>query len=371
MRDYVLRFFRKKHQRIRWIVQAIFFIIVIRIGFQFSEFVRLLESGILPNFDRPPGVEAFLPISALVSLKHFFLTGVINDIHPSALVILLIVFGTALFIKKGFCAWVCPIGAVSEMLHRLQLRMFRRKIALIRPLDTLLRGLKYLVAAFFIWSIFFKMSGDSIAQFIQSPYHMFADVKMLTFFTRISMTAMIVLIILTVLSFFVQHFWCRYLCPYGALLGLMSFLSTGSIKRDPSCCTECGKCEKVCPGRIRIRQLETVKSSECMACMACVDHCPEEKAIGFSFVSGRIPGGATAAAMILCLLFTGGVYTAKATGHWQNRIPKSQYLRYVVQTSMPWNSRGEVDPVKMEKMMTIMKNLQIQRSKMLQSNGPG
>ncbi len=342
-----------------------FFLIVLFIGFRFAGFVRSLEMGLMPDFDRPPGVEAFLPISALVSLKHFLLTGSINDIHPSALVIFLIAIVTAVFVKKGFCAWVCPIGTLSEWLHKVYLKIFRRPVTVYRPLDRVLRSLKYLIAGFFIYSIFIKMPAQSIAGFIQSPYNMFADIKMLTFFTQISRTALIVMIVLTLLSFFIQHFWCRYLCPYGAILGIVGFLSVGSIKRDPDHCTQCGMCEKSCPGKILIRDKQKVRSLECMTCMSCVEHCPEEKAIGFLFFSGQKKAGSFTIAVIIGLLFTGGIVTAKLTGHWQNKIPKRAYLSYVVQTRFPWNSRGQVDPETMEKMMMVMKNIQMQRAEMV------
>jgi len=97
--------------------------------------------------------------------------------------------------------------------------------------------------------------------------------------------------------------------------------------------------------------------------MSCVEHCPEEKAIGFSFFPGQKKVGSFTIAVIIGLLFTGGIVTAKMTGHWQNKIPKRAYLSYVVQTSFPWNSRKEVDPETMEKMMMVMKNIQMQRAK--------
>jgi len=133
-----------------------FFLIVLFIGVRFTGFVRSLETGLIPDFNRPPGVEAFLPISALVSLKHFLLTGIINDIHPSALVIFLIAIVTAVFVKKGFCAWVCPIGTLSEWLHKVYLKIFRHPVKVYRPIDMVLRSLKYLIAGFFIYSIFLK-----------------------------------------------------------------------------------------------------------------------------------------------------------------------------------------------------------------------
>jgi polyferredoxin len=361
-------FLKQKQQAVRWTVQALFFFIVLVVGYRFASFVGVLETGMIPGFERPPGVEAFLPISALVSLKHLLLTGSINEVHPSALIIFLMALFTTFLVKKGFCAWICPIGTVSELLNRLSLKVFTKSVKVVRPLDYLLRSLKYLLLGFFVWSVFVKMPGDAVAQFIQSPYHLFVDVRMLYFFTQISGTAMMILGGLIVLSFFIRHFWCRYLCPYGALLGLTGFLSVGSIKRDPGHCTQCGKCEKSCPGSVQIRKKNTVRSTECMACMSCVDHCPEEKAIGFSFFGGKAGAGAVTVALILCFVFAGGIFAAKTTGHWQNSIPKPAYLSYVVQTAYPWNTGEEIDPKTLEKMMTVMKNIRMQREKMMSNS---
>ena len=85
----------------------------------------------------------------------------------------------------------------------------------------------------------------------------------------------------------IERFWCRYLCPYGALLGLVGLLSLGKIHRDPSHCTDCGKCEKKCPGMIPIRQKTIVHSLECSACLTCIESCPEKGALKFTCCAGR------------------------------------------------------------------------------------
>lgn len=89
-------------QRLRWYVQIAFFIVVLVIGWQFYTFVRYCEMGgkgfYLP---RPPGVESFLPISALMGTKYFFGTGKINTIHPAGFVIFGTLLLTALFLEKS------------------------------------------------------------------------------------------------------------------------------------------------------------------------------------------------------------------------------------------------------------------------------
>ena len=347
----------------RVVSQIAFLIILLFIGIKFYNFVTLLEKGIIPDFARPPGVEAFLPIGALVSLKHLLFTGTINTVHPSGLVLFLIICMTAVLVKKGFCSWICPVGFLSDLLAKLHVKIFKNKLKLPVYLDLPLRSIKSLLAGFFIWSIFYKMPIISIEQFIQSPYNRFADVKMLKFFTDISNTALIIIIVLSFLSFIIPYFWCRYLCPYGAVLGAISFFSFGKIKRDPANCTDCGKCEKNCPGLIKIRKKTTIHSSECSACMTCIKNCPEKGVLKFSFFPGKKAVGQPVVAIILICLFFMGITLAKVSDNWHNKITKSEYLEYIrprSMPSMPWGVKGKIAPEKMERMRQKMMALQKQ-----------
>lgn len=345
---------------IRRSVQLLFMAVVIFIGIKFYLFVAYLEQGRMPDFARPAGVEAFLPISALVSLKHWFYTGAINRIHPSALVLFMIICLTALVVKKGFCSWVCPIGFVSEYLAKLHSYLFKRDAILSSSFDLVLRTLKYLVAGFFIYQIFYKMPINSIDQFIQSPYNRFADIKMLKFFTQISSTAFLVLIGLLVLSIFIQNFWCRYLCPYGALIGLIGFFSIGKVNRNPSICTSCGKCEKKCPGNVAIRQKTEINSLECSACLTCIETCPEKDAIQFSLMGVKKTIAPSLLAVFFLIIFAGGITIAKLTGNWQNEISTQEYLSYTVPDIHTFNSFNQINPEKMQRMILMMKQLKKQ-----------
>ena len=114
---------------------------------------------------------------------------------------------------------------------------------------------------------------------MRSPYGAIADVRMLNFFRDLGETAAIVLAVLVVASVLVQNFWCRYLCPYGALLGLASLLSPLRIRRSESACIDCAKCAKACPSALPVDKLITIKSAECTGCMECVAVCPSEGAL--------------------------------------------------------------------------------------------
>jgi polyferredoxin len=202
-------------QAYRKIVQYLFLAVTFLIGVQFSIFVGQLEKGVLPTMTRPPGIEAFLPISSLISFKYWLLTGVFNPIHPSGLIIFLVILSTAILLKRGFCSWVCPFGLLTEYLNRLHRFIFRKDIKVPRWLDYPLRSLKYLLLLFFLWAIIIQMNIRDLDHFIYSPYNMVADIKMLHFFTNISAFAFWVLAALLVFSQLLVPLSVPLRCPSG------------------------------------------------------------------------------------------------------------------------------------------------------------
>ncbi|MEK7448786.1 MAG: 4Fe-4S binding protein, partial [Planctomycetota bacterium] len=112
-----------------------FLAIILLTGIQFAIFVHQLEKGLTPTVSRPPGVEGFLPIAAMISLKYWLVTGVFNPVHPAGLVLLLLILLSALLLKKGFCSWVCPFGLLSEYLAKIHTFLFKKRRDLPRWLD--------------------------------------------------------------------------------------------------------------------------------------------------------------------------------------------------------------------------------------------
>ncbi len=322
-------------QIIRRIVQYLFLATTVIIGVQFSLFINQLENGILPTISRPPGIEAFLPISSLISLKYWLLTGIFNRVHPSGLVILLIILSTAILLKRGFCSWVCPFGLLTEYLNRLHDLIFRKSIRIPRWLDFPLRSLKYLLLAFFLWGIAIKMNAFALDYFIYSPYNMVADIKMLYFFKSISAFAFWVLVALAILSILIRNFWCRYLCPYGAFLGALSLVSIFKIHRNNQTCTDCQQCTRACPVDIRPHQTTTVKSDECHACLKCVNVCPEDNTLYLSSFKHRGVMKPWIYGVTICSLFLGGSMLAGVAGYWQTGISNREYLFHVQNLHLP------------------------------------
>lgn len=319
----------KPVQNIRFGLQVAFALLCIWIGVEFSQFISFLESNgtnIFPG--RPPGVEGFLPISALMSVVYFFQTGQIHNVHPAGFFIFLAIVGVSFVFGKSFCSWLCPIGFISEMVgdfgEKIWRKLFKRRIKLHRFLDYPLRAVKYLLLAFLAFAIY-SMTETTLAIFLSDNYNISADIKMYYFFTEISRFSLIVIGILFFLSIFIRNFWCRYLCPYGALLGLIGFISPNKIKRNTISCIDCGLCAKACPSFIKVDKVKTVISDECTSCLNCVDVCPVADTLNVKNIFEKKRVSKKIIALSVALLFVSITGLGMITSHWHNKISKEEY----------------------------------------------
>lgn len=333
-RRLVLRW-RDDTQFQRTSVQLAFVLLCVWIGVEFHLFMMWGESnGDAAFVSRPPGVEGFLPISALMSLKYWWETGIVNSIHPASLFILLAVVAVSFALRKSFCSWLCPIGTLSESLWLLGRKIFRNNLTLPRWLDYPLRSLKYLLLLFFAYSVM-SMGVPALEAFIHSPYNKVADIKMYLFFAHMSEFAFWTIAALVVLSVIIKNFWCRFLCPYGALLGIVGWLSSLKVTRTTSSCIDCELCTKACPSDIRVHALTRVWSDECTSCLQCVEACPVKNTLMVrpartakavpTWVFGILVSGVFVAVTGLALL----------TGNWQNSIRREEYLRRFQELDTP------------------------------------
>jgi polyferredoxin len=319
---------RDRSQTLRHGVQAAFLALNVWIAAEFYFFVRYYETGGQSMYaNRPAGVEGWLPIASLMNLKALLLTGRMPAMHAAGMLLLLAFLAGSWIFRKSFCGWLCPVGTLSEYLWRLGRQTFGRNFRLPRWVDIPLRGLKYLLLGLFLYAVG-SMSVPAIRAFLDGPYGIVADVKMLNFFRYLGLTGGVVLAGIVLASVFVQNFWCRYLCPYGALMGLAALASPLRIRRDPDECIDCAKCAKACPSALPVDQLITIRSAECIGCLQCVAECP---AAGALFLSApqrkRVPAWAVAAGALA--LFAGAYTYGQLSGHWTTTLPSRVYSELV------------------------------------------
>lgn len=321
----------------RRLAQVASLVLVAWLGFQFSVWAFAHIAGHEPFLPRPAGVEGFLPISALMSLRVALAGGGIHPVHPAGLAILLAVLAMSAVIAKSFCSHVCPIGTLSELLGRLGVGLLGANWALPRWLDLPLRSLKYILLAFFVWATWFALDLPGVRTFLDSPYNRVADTKMLLFFAHPGRLTLAVLGVLAVGSVLVRDAWCRYLCPYGALLGLFGRLAPLKVTREEATCIDCRKCTGVCPARLPVHAVARVASVECTSCQDCVAVCPVRECLAVRFP--RRAGGALvrpAAAVALALgVFVGVTMAFRGTGHWRGSVSEAEYARRLAEIGSP------------------------------------
>jgi ferredoxin len=129
-----------------------------------------------------------------------------------------------------------------------------------------------------------------------------------------------VLVAAVVGSFVYDRFFCKYLCPMGATLGLISKFSIFKVRRTTTTCIDCKACDIACPVNINVSEAETVNSPECINCNECVTACPVKDTLAMSTSGGKRLSalGTTVAVVAVFAIIVGG---ATVAGSFEWRTP--------------------------------------------------
>lgn len=167
----------------------------------------------------------------------------------------------ALLYGRVFCGGVCPLGAIQDL-------VVIRPVQVPRLADRALGTLKYVYLLAAIW---FAVKPAAERDFIICRFDPFVGFFRLTGSANILIFGGMLLAIGTVLG----RPYCRYLCPYGALLALLSRFSWKGVTITPDKELDCGLCNEACPYGA-IAEMRAVRSS-CLFCARCYDYCPRER----------------------------------------------------------------------------------------------
>jgi polyferredoxin len=193
---------------------------------------------------------------------------------------------SALLLKRAACSVACPLFPLGELLWRTGARWFGRNLAPPFWFDLLLRSAKYLVLGW-VGLTLLARQGEGVA--------------LATHPGLLSVGGIVAALV--ILSLFFQLPWCRYLCPYGALLGLAALPSLLTIRRSTRHCVRCHKCSNRCPANLPVMLRTSVRSAECLACYRCVDGCPSPGALAFATPAYRaVPAWVTGVVLSAMLL---------------------------------------------------------------------
>jgi len=202
----------------------------------------------------------------------------LNNLYWYSLVIIAI--GLTLIAGRFYCGWLCPFGAVLEILYRVV--PIEHKVS--RNADMFLKTIKYAVLLLLLF-IYFLFSNKALAIYIAGIMEPFA-----TFFKLYGgLISWIWLGSMLLASSVISRFYCRYLCPLGAFFALLSGLSAFlrvrrlNVNLPGEGCKGCGAAQKFCQmGAIfyndTLKRPE-IDNKECFMCNTCAEICPVESRI--------------------------------------------------------------------------------------------
>jgi polyferredoxin len=257
----------------RTVIQIIFLVGTILIGLR----------HIMPGESSKGGAfDVFCPFGAIETLFPFLTTGqTLKTTSPLNFAILFGVLGVSLLAGRAFCGWMCPVGTLQDFLANLSNRLSINKkkqpagkqISLpykISPRnDAWLRSLKYLVLVIILLASTFA---------IYPPLREICPARALLSFQLTTPLLWSVLITFLITSMLNRRFWCKYLCPLGAVLAPFNKIAPLRLVLNQDSCTNCRRCDSACP--MDIPDLtNNLRSAECIECLECQETCNEGDAL--------------------------------------------------------------------------------------------
>jgi len=240
-------------QILRFIIQIAFFVLVPGMYINAFSGIRQMYTGIIKhtfNFAQyyPQMIEAIAIIPVTILLGRFF------------------------------CGWMCAFGTLGDIIYHISSKVFKVSFRISEEADRVLKYVKYVLLGFLVlvvWSFGLSLSGTN-------PWDAFGVLatvgKMPDFsyaFTEFTVGS-IILILIIIGSFFIERFFCRYLCPLGAVFAIVSRLKFVKISKTRDKCGACRICTKSCAMGIPLYKYDKVDSGECINCLKCIPACPRK-----------------------------------------------------------------------------------------------
>lgn len=257
----------KKVKNIRTLVQVLFFVFVALVAISHT----LAESGMAIPILGELSLHGICPFGGVVTLYSFITDGIlIRKLHESALVVMGLVFILSILFGPVFCSYACPLGSLQEWLGKLN----KIKFKIPKKADRILGYARYIVLG---WVIYVTAKSGVLVFESYDPFY-----ALFNFWSgEVAISALLILGATILLSVFVERPWCRYACPYGALLGLTNKIRIFSIWRNEKTCVSCGKCDVNCPVGIEVSSSRKVTDVRCISCGECTSekNCPVKETV--------------------------------------------------------------------------------------------
>lgn len=259
---------KKKKTPVRLAVQIFIFALVGLIAINKAA----AETGTGIPFVSDASLHALCPFGGVVTLYNLSTLGVfIQKIHMSSVILMGIIFFMAVLFGPVFCGWICPLGSLQEWTGKIGKKIFKKRYNRFVPgkLDRVLRFARFGVLG---WVVYVTAVSGTLLFANADPYF-----ALYNFWTgEAALPSVIILGAAVAGALFVERPWCKYACPYGAILGVFNKFRIFKIKRNADSCISCGRCSTSCPMNIDVAHQETVADLQCISCLECTSEkgCP-------------------------------------------------------------------------------------------------
>lgn len=187
------------------------------------------------------------------------------------LISMCILIAGSYLLGRAFCGWVCPVGFLvdlSGIISKFISKVIKRKTTTRR-----FGLLQYGILSAVVLLSFISMQALSILD----PFVIFRRSVFMVMNAGIPEVLLVILLASIVIA---PRFFCRAICPVGAIIGLSSLISPFKFKTNDGC-VHCKKCQKVCSMGAISKDMKW-DATACIKCLDCERHCPK-KTISFSF----------------------------------------------------------------------------------------
>lgn len=259
---------RTRNDLPRRVVQLVFFAFMLSVAINHT----LDELGRAIPWLSAASIHGLCPFGGVVSIWQYVTTGeFVQKIHEASFILMVMVVMLSVFLGPVFCGWMCPMGTVQEWIGTLGRRLFPKRFNRVVPrrLDRVLRYLRYAMLA---WVVI-ATAGTGVLVFSDyDPYFTMFNL----WSDEVAWSGVAILALVVALSLIVERPFCKYACPFGALLGVSNTFRVFGIKRRASTCIACSRCDDVCPMNIDVSGVGVVRDHQCISCMKCTSDqaCP-------------------------------------------------------------------------------------------------
>jgi len=313
-----------------------------------------IVSGVGDNWRQIRGwpVNWFIQLDPLVAIGTLLTTHRLFAplLWAMATVVLTIVFG------RFFCGWVCPFGSIHHIFSYWALRSksASQKIKLNKYRKA--QGIKYLILLFLLGGLLFPSAAVSLQTGLLDPIPLVTRSFNLVLlpvvdgafnaiwsdgrFHQLGWLIFLIFLSAVLLNFFIPRFYCRFICPLGALFALLGRFAIWRIGKRRSECANCMLCQSGC--QVGCEPAGSFRASECILCFNCLDGC-KDGVISYQTeksASGEVSGPDISRRAILLSLASGvlavpAVRLANKLGrNWQSRLirppgalPEQEFLK--------------------------------------------